>query len=249
MWSSLPSSSPDAHSSPVLVLSNHLFVEIHFLLARKSENILWTDWDFWVMTECPSDYLWDLCSYSGDHLWSLDISPRLILTPSSHPGMNDEALVMTMTDLDFSFPSPVCCLVFVKSHLVTCHIQTNINSVMKHKYSWVMSDHWGSNATGMLRLFLLYLLARRGCALFPTVCKTAGAPDRLRVIYFLIRAIIQLYCPGQSLGNIASNIFISESDRGQFSSSPVINVTPHPYFSFQGRRLFYMAMLFYRIPI
>ena len=157
MWSSLPSSSPDAHSSPVLVLSNHLFVEIHFLLARKSENILWTDWDFWVMTECPSDYLWDLCSYSGDHLWSLDISPRLILTPSSHPGMNDEALVMTMTDLDFSFPSPVCCLVFVKSHLVTCHIQTNINSVMKHKYSWVMSDHWGSNATGMMRLFLFLL--------------------------------------------------------------------------------------------
>ena len=92
-----------------------------------------------------------------------------------------------------------------------------------------MSVHWGSNATGMLKLFLLYLLARRGCALFPTVCKTAGAPDRLRVIYFLIRAIIQLYCPGQSLGNIASNIFISESDRGQFSSSPVINVTPHPY--------------------
>ena len=32
------------HSSLVLVLSNHLFVEIHFLLARKSENILWTDW-------------------------------------------------------------------------------------------------------------------------------------------------------------------------------------------------------------
>lgn len=30
--------------SSILVLSNHLFVEIHFLLARKSENILWTDW-------------------------------------------------------------------------------------------------------------------------------------------------------------------------------------------------------------
>ena len=51
MWSPLPSSSPDAHSSLVLVLSNHLFVEIHFLLARKSENILWTDWD-------PAPELW-----------------------------------------------------------------------------------------------------------------------------------------------------------------------------------------------
>ena len=26
-----------------LVLSNHLFVQIHFLLARRSENILWID--------------------------------------------------------------------------------------------------------------------------------------------------------------------------------------------------------------
>ena len=51
MWSPLPSSSPDPHSSLVLVLSNHLFVEIHFLLARKSENILWTDWD-------PAPELW-----------------------------------------------------------------------------------------------------------------------------------------------------------------------------------------------
>ena len=198
MWSPLPCSSSDAHSSLVLSFCPTIFLSRSISYWHERVKIscgLTGGPGFWVMTECPSDYLWDLCSYFGDHLWSLDISPRLSLTLSSHPGMNDEVLVMTMTDLDFSSP---CCLVFVKSHLVTCHIQTNINSVMKHKYSWVMSDHLGSNATGMMRLFYFFFSLDKDVLYFHRFVKRPG-PDRLRVIYFLIRAIIQLYCPGRAV--------------------------------------------------
>ena len=72
--------------------------------------------------------------------------------------------------------------------------------------------------------------------LFPRF-ENCPAPDRLWVICFLIRAIIQLYCPpepGQSWW---------QSDKLQFSSSPVINVTPHHYFSFQGRKPFTLTAI------
>ena len=154
----------------------------------------------WVMTECPPDYLWDLCSYSRDHLWSLDISPSLrdCHWHSSHPGMNDlsdEELVMTMTDLDFSLVlSRVCQISFG-------NLSHSDQHQLSHETQIFMSDEWslgltrdGNDETFLSSHLLLDVLYFQRFVKHP-------APDRLRVIYFLIRAIIQLYCPVRRPGS------------------------------------------------
>ena len=164
-------------------------------------------------------------------------SPRLSLTLSSQGWMIWVTRSWSWRWLIWISLS--CCLVFVKSHLVTCHIQTNINSVMKHKYSWVMSDHLGSHATGMMRLFFLLIFSRMCCI-------SGQTPGHLFPDPGNYTTLLPRPAPGQS-GHISLDIFIS--DQVQFSSSPVINVTPHPYFSFQGRRRLFTLLNCLRILI
>ena len=243
-------------SSPFL-LTRSRFVQPSF--CRDPFPIGTKEWKYpvdwlgpgsWVMTECPPDYLGDLCSYSRDHLWSLDISPSLrdCHWHSSHPGMNDlsdEELVMTMTDLDFSLVlSRVCQISFG-------NLSHSDQHQLSHETQIFMSDEWSLGLTrdGNDETFLSS--HPLGCAVFPTVCKTPGSgqtpghlfPDPGNYTTLLPRPV-----PGQS-GHISLDIFISESDQVQFSSSPVINVTPHPYFSFQGRRRLFTLLNCLRIPI
>ena len=76
-------------SSPFLITRCSLLTRSRFVqpsFCRDPFPIGTKEWKYpvdwlgpgsWVMTECPPDYLWDLCSSSQDPLRSLDTSPRL----------------------------------------------------------------------------------------------------------------------------------------------------------------------------
>ena len=146
MWSPLPSSS---------LLTRSRFVQPSF--CRDPFPIGTKEWKYpvdwlgpgsWVMTECPPDYLWDLCSYSRDHLWSLDISPRLRVSETvidtflpEMSDLSDEELVMTMTDLDFSLVlSRVCQISFG-------NLSHSDQHQLSHETQIFMSDEWSLGLT------------------------------------------------------------------------------------------------------
>ena len=84
---------------------------------------------------------------SRDHLWSLDISPRLLTVTHTFLPPCDDMSNDDRSEFLSRVLSRVCQVSF--GNLSQCHIQTNITSVMKHKHSWVMSDHQGSQTERM----------------------------------------------------------------------------------------------------
>ena len=149
-------------SSPFLIARCSLLTRSRFVqpsFCRDPFPIGTKEWKYpvdwlgpgsWVMTECPPDYLWDLCSSSQDPLRSLDTSPRLrdcywqFLPPQDEWfDLSDEDLVMTMIDLNFS---PVLVLSRV------CQISFgNLSHPDQHQLSHetqiFMSDDWSLRLT------------------------------------------------------------------------------------------------------